>query len=233
MQCIQHSYTQGLDALCQPTAATQGIGTHKGALQRCKYPIWALNRLKIKRNHKYNTTHAHDSISNNSNKTTATSILWYPTERVYLKVSKTLVAKWGSKSTSRKVMPLEASWLPLRTRITLHKGKGSGVIYRHWCDRLGCDEENIGESTRTFGERLKGYLMAHSHIYDYANSVGHHTRVDSFSIVGRKSDNITRTIKEAMYIRVYDPSLIRNVGKIQLFHTLDGYCLIPSELQFK
>ena len=41
VQCIQQSYTQGQDCLCQPTVIAQGRGTHKGALQRCKYPIWA------------------------------------------------------------------------------------------------------------------------------------------------------------------------------------------------
>ena len=33
--------------------------------------------------------------------------------------------------------------------------KKSGVIYRYKCDRVECDEEYIGESSRTFGERFK------------------------------------------------------------------------------
>ena len=33
--------------------------------------------------------------------------------------------------------------------------KKSGVIYRYECDRVECDEEYIGESSRTFGERFK------------------------------------------------------------------------------
>ena len=34
-----------------------------------------------------------------------------------------------------------------------HITKKSGVIYRFKCDRLECDEEYIGETSRTFGER--------------------------------------------------------------------------------
>ena len=33
--------------------------------------------------------------------------------------------------------------------------KKSGVIYSYKCGRVECDEEYIGESSRTFGERLK------------------------------------------------------------------------------
>ena len=33
--------------------------------------------------------------------------------------------------------------------------KKSGVIYRYKCDRVECDEEHFGESSRTFGERFK------------------------------------------------------------------------------
>ena len=36
---------------------------------------------------------------------------------------------------------------------------------------------------------------------------------DSFSIVGRELQNLTGIIKEAMYIRVSDPLLKRNIGK--------------------
>ena len=31
--------------------------------------------------------------------------------------------------------------------------KKSGIIYRYNCDRLECDEEYVGETARTFGER--------------------------------------------------------------------------------
>ena len=36
----------------------------------------------------------------------------------------------------------------------------SGVIYRFKCHRVECDDEYIGESSRTFGERFKEHLKA-------------------------------------------------------------------------
>ena len=40
--------------------------------------------------------------------------------------------------------------------------KKSGVIYSYKCDRVNYNEENIGESSRTFGERFKEHLKAPS-----------------------------------------------------------------------
>ena len=33
--------------------------------------------------------------------------------------------------------------------------KKGGIIYRYKCDKLECDDEYIGESSRTFGERFR------------------------------------------------------------------------------
>ena len=41
-----------------------------------------------------------------------------------------------------------------------HMTNKSGIIYRFKCDRLECNEEYIGETARTFGERLKEHLKA-------------------------------------------------------------------------
>ena len=70
----------------------------------------------------------------------------------------------------------------------------------------------------TIWERLKAHLRAPSSIYDHANTSGYHTKLDSFSIKGRESHTIAWTIKEAMFTRVNDPSLNRNIGKYQLLH---------------
>ena len=86
---------------------------------------------------------------------------------------------------------------------------------------MECDEEIIGESARTFWEGLKEHLMATFPIYDHVYTSGHHTKLDNFSIVGRESHTIARTIKEAIYIRVNDVSLNRNNGKYQLPHIWD------------
>ena len=62
----------------------------------------------------------------------------------------------------------------------------SRVIYRYKCNRFECDKEYTGS--------MEGPLMKHfrppSPIYDYASTLGHHTRLDSFSILGRESHTL-------------------------------------------
>ena len=51
--------------------------------------------------------------------------------------------------------------------------KKSNVIYWFRCDKIDCEEEYIGESSRTFEERYKEHLKAPSPIYEHQNSTGH------------------------------------------------------------
>ena len=95
--------------------------------------------------------------------------------------------------------------------------KRSGVIYRYKCDRVECDEEYIGESSRTFRERFQGTSQDPSPIFDHYDTTGHKVSLDNFSIVGRGEQNLMRTIIEALYIRVNNPSLNRNIG---IYHLL-------------
>ena len=111
--------------------------------------------------------------------------------------------------------------------------KKSGVIYRYKCDRVECDEEYIGKLARTFAERFKEYLKAPSPIYDHYITSGHTVTIDNSSIVGREDQNLMRTIKEALYIRVKNPSLNRNIGKYHLPNIWDEVLLNILELKLK
>ena len=64
-----------------------------------------------------------------------------------------------------------------------------------------------------FGDRLKEHLRAPSPIYEHGQSYGHCISEHSLSIIGREVNGITRTIKEAMFKRVNDPSSNMNLGK--------------------
>ena len=111
--------------------------------------------------------------------------------------------------------------------------KRRGVTYRYKCDRVECDEEYIGESSRTFGERFKEHIKAPSPIFDHYNITGHNVPIENFSIVGREDQNLMRTIKEALYIRVNNPILNRNIGKYHLPHIWDEVLFNTSELKLK
>ena len=112
-----------------------------------------------------------------------------------------------------------------------HIQKKSGVIYRYKCGRVECDEEHIGESSRTFGEGFRKQLKAPSPIFDHYNITGHNVTIDNFSIVGSEEQNLITTMKEALYIRANNPSL--NRIKYHLSHIWDEVLFNTSECKLK
>ena len=75
-----------------------------------------------------------------------------------------------------------------------------GVIYRYNCNHPGCTVEYIGETGRNFGDRYKQHLRTPCALFGHSQTTGHSIKLDKFSIVDRESQEITRTIKDAMYI---------------------------------
>ena len=99
-----------------------------------------------------------------------------------------------------------------------NKSQKSRVIYQFKCSHRDCMEEYIRESGRSFRDSLKEHLRAQSPIHHYSYTTGYPVNLGCFTVVNRESQGVTRTIKEAMYIQVNDPSLNRNLGKYQLPH---------------
>ena len=114
-----------------------------------------------------------------------------------------------------------------------HITKKSGIIYRFKCDRVECNEEYIGVSSRTFGERVKEHLKHPSPIYDHFNTTGHTTTLENFSLVGREDQNLVRLLKEATCMRANNPSLNRNICKYHLPHIWDEVVFNISQLKIK
>ena len=135
------------------------------------------------------------------------------------------------KSTLKEAIPSKSSWLLQRKKDPILKQ--SGVIYRYKCDRVECDGEYIGESATTFGERFKEHQRVLSPIYGHYNITGHKISLDNFSIVGKEDQNLMKTIKEALYIRINNPSLNRNIGKYHQPHIWDEVLLNTSEPKIK
>ena len=107
-------------------------------------------------------------------------------------------ANTGYSYTSEEAEPSKTSWWHPKTKILLPKRVGSFIDTK--CDRVECDEEYIGQSSRTFLERLKKLLKPPFPIYDHCKTTGHTTTVENFSTVGKEDPSLMRTIKEAIYI---------------------------------
>ena len=100
------------------------------------------------------------------------------------------------------------------------------------CGRTEYNDEYIGESARAFEKRYKEHLKAPSPIFQHNNATGH-TSVENVKSIGRVGHGMARTIKLAIYIRVNNPTLNRNIGKYNLPHIWDKVLFSIPELKTK
>ena len=68
----------------------------------------------------------------------------------------------------------------------------SGTIYWYQCGDLGCDDEYIGKTSRTFGKRYKEHLKSPSAIHQHSSQTGHPTSHNNFQIIGRESYSLRK-----------------------------------------
>ena len=126
----------------------------------------------------------------------------------------------------------------IRNLLVSPKGKDpmvsqSGAIYWFQCGDLGCDDEHIGETSRTFAERYKEHLKDPSPIHQHSNHTGHPTSHNNFQIIGKEEYSIDRNIKESIFIRVNNSPPNRNIGKFNLPHIWDRVFLKTPGLNSK
>ena len=109
----------------------------------------------------------------------------------------------------------------------------SGGIYWYQCHDLGCDDEYIGGTSRTFGERYEEHLKDPPPIHQHSNQTGLPTSHNNFQIIGREGHNLARNIKEYIFIRVNNSTLNNNIGKFNLPHIWDRVLLNAPGLNLK
>ena len=157
-----------------------------------KYPIWALSRVKMKikapsrqEQNKKTNSNTKGTLANQKSYTVLPYVkgLSESMKNVCNKHGVQVYYKGGNTIKRLLMAPKDKD----------HITKKSVIIYRFKCNRVDCDDEYIGESSRTFGERFREHLKAPSPIYDHYNTTGHNTTIENFSIVGREDQNLTRT----------------------------------------
>ena len=191
------------------------------SLRRCKYPVWAWNRTNIQKKQK----------NKQGTSKTMRSHIVVPYMKGLSDTCKNICRRYGVEVYFKGSRTIRDHLVHPKDKDTILKK--SGVIYKYSCGRVDCGEEYIGESGRTFGERYREHLRSPSPIMDHYNTTGHEVSLENFTIVGREDNNIARNIKEAIFIRVNDPSLNRNIGKFQLPHIWDEVLARSPELHLK
>ena len=228
----KHSVVNTLNHRARAVCSNQELPKEEDYLQKDllenKYPIWALNRVKMKikaplrqDQNKRDNINANDTSGNKKPYMVLPYVkgLSEGKKNVYSKHRVQVHYKGGNTIKSLLMAPKDKDYIT----------KKSGIIYRFKYNRVECDDEYIGESSRIFGETFRGHLKAPFPIYDHYNITGHSTTIENFSIVGRADQNLIR----AIYIRVNNPSLNRNIGKYHLPHIWDEVLLNTSELTLK
>ena len=112
------------------------------------------------------------------------------------------------------------------------KENKSGVIYSFQCNHITCNEEYIGEIARTLGKRCKKHLKQSSPIHAHIQQTGHSTTEASFNIIGRQDQGQARTIKESIFIRVYNQHLSKTlISTISVIYGTESF-LTPQGLNW-
>ena len=158
-------------------------------------------------------------------------ILTYPTHKVFVKVSKRSVNRYVIQTHFKGGRTIKSLLVSPKDKEPMVNQ--SGAIYWYQCGDLGCDDEYIGETSRTFGERNKEHLKASSAIHHHSSQTGHPTSHNNFQIIAREGHNLARNIKESIYFRVNNPTLNNNTGKFNLPHIWDRVLLNTKGLNLK
>ena len=156
---------------------------------------------------------------------------WCHIIKASVKGSRNHATNLGYRFTSKDDRPSEASLWLQRTKILLPPKVESYADINAM--KMGVKKsilENLLDPLQRGSKNIRRPLPP---IYDYCNITDHTLNINNFTIVGREDQNLTRAIKEALFIRVNDPSLNRNIGKYHLPHILDELLHKTSELKLK
>ena len=158
------------------------------ALRKCKYPIWDINRAKLKSQNpnrtKQRRINNQKGPSNMNNQNLYVVVPYHQglSERVKKTCSKYGVQvhfKGGQTIKSLLMAPKDND--PINSK--------SGVIYRYQCKEQGVEKntlENLAEPLQKGSEHQK----PPSPIFDHCNTSGHNININKFTIVGREDQNL-------------------------------------------
>ena len=206
------------------------------ALTQCKYPKWAFDKVEKRLNRPYReVTDGANNQGTGGTQPTTTEVktkghIVLPYTQGLCEGIKKIWGRYGIQtqfnggSTIKNLLVSPNDKDPMVSK--------SGAIYWFQCGGLTCDDENIGETSRTFRERFKKHLKDPSVIH-HNNHTGHPTSQNSFQIIGSEGHGLARNIKESIFIRVNNPTLNRNIGKFNLPHIWDRVLLNTPSLTLK
>ena len=160
------------------------------ALTQCKYPKWALDKVE-KRLYR-SSIEAIDGANNQGttgNPATTREVkskghIVIPYTQGLCESIKKICGRYGIQthfkggSTIKNLLVFPKDRDPMVNQ--------SDAIYWYQCVDLGCDDEYIRGTSRTFGERYKKNLKDLSPIHHHNNQTNHPVNHNNFKIIGRE-----------------------------------------------
>ena len=193
--------------MCSKSELLQQEKDHlRKALTKCKYHKWALEQVQKRLNK--STSEVIDG-ANNQGTTAAQAAtngvknkgqIVIPYTQSLCESIKKICGRYGIQTHFKDDSTIKNLLVSPKDKDPMVNQ--SGAIYWYQCGDLGCDDEYIGKTSRTFGERYKEHLKAPSAICHHSSLTGHPTNHNNFQIIGREGHNLARNIKESIYIRV-------------------------------
>ena len=191
------------------------------AITKCKYPKWALDKVEKKLNKP--SSEGIDVVNNQgaNNNPAATRevkskghiVITYT--QGFCESIKKICGRYGIQTHFRGGCTIKNPLVSPKDKDPMVSQ--SDAIYWYQFGDLTCDDEYIGETFRTFGERYREHLKDPSPIHHY----NHPINQNNFKIIGREGHHMSRYIKESIFIRVNNPTLNNNIGKFNLPHIWD------------
>ena len=195
------------------------------ALTKCKYPKWALDKVekRLNRSSRQVNDGGTNSAQSANREVQNKGHIVIPYTQGLCESIKKICGRYGIQTHFKGGRTIKNLLVSPKDKDP--KVNQSGAIYWYQCGDLSCDDEYIGETFRTFGERYKEHLKPPSAIHHHSNQTGHTTNQNNFQIIGREGHNLARNIMESIYIRVTNPTSNNNIGKFNLSHIWDRILL--------
>ena len=195
------------------------------ALTKCKYPKWALDKVEKRLNKP--SIEAIDGVNNQgANSTPAATrevkikgYIVIPYTQGLCESIKKICGRYGIQTHFKGGCTIKNLLVSIKDKDPMVSQ--SDAIYWYQCGDLTCDDEYIGETSRTFGGRYREHLKDPSPIHHHNNQTNHPINQNNFKIIGREGHHMSMYIKESIFIRVNNPTLNNNIGKFNLPHIWD------------
>ena len=222
---VINTLKHGARAVCSNSELLRtGLKHIEEVLSHCMYPKWAIDRILHQQQEGRESRNRRRD--NNTSQINKRCHIVVPYSQGLYEIYKNICRKYGVQVHFKGGNTLKNLLMFPKDREA--KTKQRNIIYCFKCSRTECDDECIGESATTFEERYKEHLKSPSPIFEHENITGLKTTLENFKIIDREGQNMARTIKKAIYIRVSNPTLNKNIANTTCHTFWIKFCL-PSQ----